>query len=239
MISGNGIEANPEKMRALLEILPPSNIKQVQSLNGYLTSLRRFISRLAEMSLSFCQALKEAGRIKGILLTSACQEAFDSLKQYLSIPPILSRPVPEEPLCLCIAVGFESVSSCLLGKKDDKQFPVYYVSHVLRDAKIRYQTIEKVTYSVLLAIRKLRPSFQGPDIKVYTNYPLRKFLHKPDHCGRLVNWAVELSQFNITYSARTSIKGQVLADFLVECTVPETEALLTNLLQTASYLPRF
>lgn len=47
MISGQGIEANPEKTRAILEMLPPSTPKQIQSLNGYLTSLRRFISKLA------------------------------------------------------------------------------------------------------------------------------------------------------------------------------------------------
>lgn len=62
MISNIGIEVNPEKTRALLEMPPPSNIKQVQSLNGRLTSLRRFISKLAERSLPFFQALKEAGK---------------------------------------------------------------------------------------------------------------------------------------------------------------------------------
>lgn len=81
MISGKGIEANPEKTRALLE-MPPSNIRQIQSLNGCLTSLRRFISKLAERSLPFFQALKQASKIKGILWTPTCQEAFDSLKQY-------------------------------------------------------------------------------------------------------------------------------------------------------------
>lgn len=55
MISGKGIEANPEKTRALLEMPPPSNTKQIQSLNGCLTSLRRFISKLAERSLPFFQ----------------------------------------------------------------------------------------------------------------------------------------------------------------------------------------
>lgn len=74
-----------------------------------------------------------------------------------------------------------------------------------------------MAYSLLLASRKLRPYFQGHDINVYTNQPLRKILHKPDLSGHLVNWAVELSQFSINYLPRTSIKGQALSDFLVEC----------------------
>ncbi|XP_074351135.1 uncharacterized protein LOC141690301 [Apium graveolens] len=77
-----------------------------------------------------------------------------------------------------------------------------------------------MAYSLLLAIQKLRPYFQGHDIRVYTNQPLWKILHKPDLFGRLVNRAVELSQFNISYLYRQSIRGQALADFLTECSAP-------------------
>lgn len=177
--------------------------------------MRRFISKLAERSLPFFQDLKEAGKIKGILWTSACQEAFDSLKQYLSTPPVSSRPVTGELLYLYLTVASEAVSSCFLREEDDKQFPVYHVIHVLRDTEVRYPTIEKVAYSLLLVSRKLRPYFQGHDIKVYTNYPLRKILHKPNLSGRLCNWAVELSQFSITYSPKIDIKGQALVDFFI------------------------
>jgi len=57
---------------------------------------------------------------------------------------------------------------------------------------------------------------------VLTEYPLRKILQKLDLSGRLVNWAVELEQFDIEFHPRTVIKGQALADFLVEfCNIPE------------------
>jgi hypothetical protein len=55
---------------------------------------------------------------------------------------------------------------------------------------------------------------------------MRKVLQKLDLSGRLVNWAVELGQFDIEFHPRTAIKGQVLADFLVEfCNIPEAEEL--------------
>lgn len=94
----------------------PSSIKHIQSLNGCLTSLRLFISRLAEGSLPFFQALKDAGRVKGITWTSACQEAFVSLKKYLSSLSIMSRPVPGEPFCLYLTIALEAVSSTCYGK---------------------------------------------------------------------------------------------------------------------------
>ena len=49
-----------------------------------------------------------------------------------------------------------------------------------------------------------------------TNLPIRKVLQKPDVAGRMVRWAVELSEFDIRYEPRGSMKGQVYADFIPE-----------------------
>ncbi|XP_074342530.1 uncharacterized protein LOC141680119 [Apium graveolens] len=69
----------------------------------------------------------------------------------------------------------------------------------------------------------LRHYFQGREIRVDTNQPLRKIIHKPDISGRLVNWVVELSQFNLSFIPRTAIKAQALADLIIECNFPEEE----------------
>ncbi|XP_074352791.1 uncharacterized protein LOC141691943 [Apium graveolens] len=68
---------------------------------------------------------------------------------------------------------------------------------------------------------KLRQYFRGRKIRVITNQPLQKIIHKPDASGRLVNWAIELSQFNIKFVPRTTIKAQALVEFVMECTFPE------------------
>ncbi|XP_077248792.1 uncharacterized protein LOC143888303 [Tasmannia lanceolata] len=75
-----------------------------------------------------------------------------------------------------------------------------------------------------MAARKLRPYFQAHTIKVLTDQPLRQVLHKPDTSGRLVKWAVELSEFDIRYMPRPAIKAQVLADFVAECSIPRQAA---------------
>jgi len=48
---------------------------------------------------------------------------------------------------------------------------------------------------------------------VLTEYPLKEVLQKPDLSGRLVNWVVELGEFDLEFYPRTTIKAQVLADF--------------------------
>ena len=65
------------------------------------------------------------------------------------------------------------------------------------------------------------PYFHSHTIQVLTNYLLRQVLQKPDASGRLLKWAIELSQFDIKFLPRLTIKGQALADFITEFTTPE------------------
>ena len=51
---------------------------------------------------------------------------------------------------------------------------------------------------------------------VLTDQPLRNILHKPDLTGRMLQWAIELSEFGIEFQPRLSMKGQVMADFVLE-----------------------
>ncbi|XP_077246068.1 uncharacterized protein LOC143885918 [Tasmannia lanceolata] len=89
-----------------------------------------------------------------------------------------------------------------------------------------------------MAARKLRPYFQAYTIKVLTDQPLRQVLHRPDTSGKLVKWAVELSEFDIQYLPRQAIKAQVLADFVVECTIHqqsiESEVAQTPIAENAT-----
>ena len=47
---------------------------------------------------------------------------------------------------------------------------------------------------------------------------MKQILRKPETSGRLIKWAIELSEFDIWYTTRTSVKGQILADFIMEFT---------------------
>ncbi|KAL0406387.1 UNVERIFIED_CONTAM: hypothetical protein Slati_3952600 [Sesamum latifolium] len=70
--------------------------------------------------------------------------------------------------------------------------------------------------ALVVTARRLRPYFLSHPIGVKTNTPLKKTLGKPDTSGRLVKWAVELSEYDISYMPRTTIKAQALADFISE-----------------------
>ena len=78
--------------------------------------------------------------------------------------------------------------------------------------------MEKLIQALVTAARKLRPYFQAHTIEVPIEYPMKQVLHKPETSGRLMKWALELSEFDIRYKPKNAIKGQVLADFVMEFT---------------------
>ena len=60
MVSQKGIEANPDKIRAIIEMKPPRNVKEVQSLNGKVAALNRFVSRATDKYFPFFRTLKKS-----------------------------------------------------------------------------------------------------------------------------------------------------------------------------------
>ena len=123
MLSQRGIEVNPDKIRAIIEMTSPRNVKEVRSLNGKVVVLNRFVSRARDKCLPFFHTLK-----KSFEWTAEYQQAFKDLKAYLSSPPLLSPSKPGEELFLYLVVSLVAVSTALVREEERIQKPIYYTS---------------------------------------------------------------------------------------------------------------
>ncbi|KAL0461323.1 UNVERIFIED_CONTAM: Retrovirus-related Pol polyprotein from transposon opus [Sesamum latifolium] len=185
MVTHRGIEANPLKIKAIIDMKAPTCLNEVQRLTGRIAALSRFISKSSEKSLPFFKTLRKA---KTFEWGTPCQLAFEELKAYLASLPLLVKPSPREILYLYLSVAPQAVSSVLLREEDGKQLPIYYVSKVLNRAEGRYTPIEKMALALVVTARRLRPYFLSHPIGIKTNTPLKQTLGKPDTSGRLVKW---------------------------------------------------
>ena len=131
-------------------------------------------------------------------------------------PLVMCKPQLGTPLRLYFTVTEKVISSVLLQEHNQVQKSIYFVSKVLQRPEVRYQAIEKVALAVVFSLRRLRHYFQSFIVIVMTDLPIRKVLQKPDVAGRIVRWAVELSEFDVQYEPRGPIKSQVYAEFVVE-----------------------
>ncbi|CAL2266052.1 unnamed protein product [Prunus armeniaca] len=222
MISQRGIEANPEKIKAILDMAIPKTIKDIQSLTRRVAALTRFISKATDRCAPFFKALK--GSKRSITWTAECDKAFNELKAYMGRAPLLSTPEPGDTLMIYLSVSATAVNSVLIQTKNGTEHPVHYVSKALQDAEVWYPDIEKLAFALVVSAWRLRPYFQAHTIHVLTNQPLRQVLQKPETSGRLVKWAIELGEFDIHYKPRPAMKGQAVADFISEFTEPHAVA---------------
>ncbi|XP_050238177.1 uncharacterized protein LOC126687665 [Mercurialis annua] len=158
MTSQRGIEANPEKIKAIMDMKAPRNINEVQKLNGRITALGRFMSCSAKRCLPFFKAFKGTQKFEW---NKDCEKAFEELKEFLVTPPLLSRPLKGETF---------------------------------------------------------------HNVVVRTNQPLRKAIQRLETSGRLVHWSIQLSEHDIRYEPRPTLKAQALADFVAKITLGENRA---------------
>ncbi|RVW84025.1 Retrovirus-related Pol polyprotein from transposon 17.6 [Vitis vinifera] len=137
---------------------------------------------------------KELQRLTGANgWTDNCQSAFEKIKHCLMQPPSLSSPLPEEKLYMYLAVSECAISAVLFRCPSPKeQKPVYYVSRTLADVETRYSKMELTALALRSAAKKLRPYFQAHPV------------------------AIELSEYGIEFQPKLSMKGQVMADFVLE-----------------------
>ncbi|KAK8924197.1 hypothetical protein KSP39_PZI019370 [Platanthera zijinensis] len=225
LLTPAGVEPNPDKVRAILELESPRNAKEVQRLTGRLAGLSRFLSRAGEKCSPFFKSLRGGQKFEW---TSECEEAFQALKKQLTQAPLLQGPKEGEDLFLYLGAGTEALSSVLVREEGKRQLPVYYVSRVLRKAELRYPILEKLAFALIISARRLRPYFQAHSIRVVTDHPLRNIFEGVEHSGRLAKWSVELSEFDISFIPRLSIKAQAMADFLADYVVEVAEEELTR-----------
>ena len=220
MVTHRGIEVNPDQVKAINNLQPPRNPKEIQRLTEMMAALNRFISRSADRCRPFFLLMN---KWKGFEWTEECAQAFQQLKDYFSHPPIMSSPETDEVLFAYIAVAPHAVSLALIRVDNGKQRPVYYISKSLHDAEIRYLPLEKTILAVVHGTRKLPHYFQAHTVVVLTQLPLKATLRSADYTERIAKWGMILGAFDIKYMPRTSVKGQVLMDLVSEFTETPVE----------------
>jgi hypothetical protein len=136
-----GIEANPEKIAAITNMGPIKDLKGVQRVMECLAALSRFISRLGEKGLPLYRLLRKAERFTW---TPEAEEALRNLKALLTNAPILVPPTAGEAFLIYVAATTLVVSVAIVVERREEghtllvQRPVYFISEVLSETKIRY-----------------------------------------------------------------------------------------------------
>ncbi|ONK76037.1 uncharacterized protein A4U43_C03F23200 [Asparagus officinalis] len=177
------IHIDPDKVKAINELQPPRNLKELRGLQGRLAYIRHFISNLSGKCQPFSRLTKKG---KSFIWDDACQKVFEDIKEYLSKPPVLVAPKLGKPFLIYVKTTSHSLSA-LLTQDDDNghEQAVYYLSQTLVGAESRYPMIERECLALVFAIQKMRHYLVGQTIYVISNVnPVRISMTQP----AFMNW---------------------------------------------------
>jgi hypothetical protein len=174
---------------------------------------------LGERGLPLYRLLRKA---ECFTWTPEAEEALGNLKALLTNAPILVPPAAGEALLIYVAATTQVVSAAIVVERREEGHtlpvlrPVYFISEVLSETKIRYPQVQKLLYAVILMRRKLRHYFESHPVTVVSSFPLGEIIQCREASGRIAKWAVEIMGKTISFAPRKAIKSQVLADFVAE-----------------------
>ena len=178
MVSERGIEVDPDKIRAILDISAPRTEKEVRGFLGRLQYISRFIARLTNICEPIFRLLRKSQRT---VWHDQCHKAFEEIKEYMLSPPFLVPPTPGRPLLLYLSV-LDITLGCMLAQLDDlgKEQAIYYLSKRMLENETRDIVIERYCLALVWATWRLRHYMTEHLVHLVSRLdPLRYLFNRP------------------------------------------------------------
>ena len=224
ILSPNGIKPNPEKVRAIQNMDPPTTVKGIRSFLGLAGYYRNFIPQFSAIARPLTKLISKNARFHW---GTEAQEAFEYLKQKLVEAPILGYPDVTKPYSLYTDASDYSVGGILTQDSPEGEKVICYVSHQLTPNRLHYPVIEKECFAIIYCLTKLKQYLLGADVTVYTDHaPLKSLFTAEMKNTRVQRWAILLDEYNVKIKYRQGIhngRADMLSRLRIKPTKDEIE----------------
>lgn len=193
VITEDGLKADINKISAILDMKPPNNKEDLQTILGMCNYLSRFAPNLSDVTAPMRMVLG-----KGILFhwEEPQEQAFKKMKDIITSNPVLAYFDPEKPLTVQSDASKFGLGAIMM--QEGK--PLSYASCALKDSEIRYAPIEKEMYAILFACRRFHYYTYGRRVRIETDHkPLIPIFKKPINVApaRLQSMLLQLQRYDL------------------------------------------
>ena len=219
LITAQGLHPDPSKIKAITDMKPPTNLKELRSFIGMVNYLAKFIPHLNLKPLTNLTHKDTPWN-----WSTAENDAFEKIKQ-LTTTPVLGLYDPAKELTLqCDASHYGLGSTLRQGKT------IAYASRTLSETECRYAQIEKEMLAILFGLEKCHHYTFGRKTSVLSDHkPLMAIVQKPLSKApkRLQSMLLrtQMYDYDLSYSPGTTIP---VADALSRAPLPDTEGPMLN-----------
>lgn len=207
MIVPGGLEVQQAKVKAILDIPPPSDIGKLRAFLGLANYYRRFVPNYSSIAkpLTLLTKLEEPWR-----WDEPQQEAFRLLKSYLAAAPRLARPNPDLPFELHTDWAHTGLGAVLVQRDaTGREQVVAYARRSNNRAESNYSSYEGECLAVVWAVQHFRCYLWGRRFRIVTDHqPLLWLMTNESLRGKLARWALILQEFDFDIQHRAGVTHQ-------------------------------
>ena len=208
IISENGISPNPKKIKEILELPPPNDLKSVQRFLGMAGYYRRFIQNYSELSKPLSLLTHKNHEFQW---TDEQQKSFERLKKEMTSDKLMLH-FPDFTKEFALNTDASSYAIGAVLSQDER--PIAFASRTLNSAEQNYSTIEKELLAIVWATKHFRPYLYGRKFLILSDHkPLVWLFNIKDPGSRLLRWRLKLNEYQYTIRHISGSKN-IVADAL-------------------------
>lgn len=223
IISEEGYRADPDKVKSVENFPRPTNVREIRSFLGLCNYYRKMIDKFSEIALPMTVLTRKNVTFNW---STACEDAFQKLKQALTTEPLLVFPDFSKEFIVSTDASASAIAGVLSQRYDEGERPVAYYSRQTTKAEAKYSSSELECLSLVTCIKHWRCYLYGRHFTVITDHiALTYLLRIRDASARLSRWALKLSEYSFTCihkPGRAHVNADVLSRAISGITaVPE------------------
>ncbi|XP_046858591.1 uncharacterized protein K02A2.6-like [Xenia sp. Carnegie-2017] len=215
-ITSDGLQSDPEKIKAIVNMPIPKDKKDLQRFLGMVQYLAKFIPYLSEMASPLRDMLKKENDWCWL---DQHQIVYDRIKKSCGEHPVLQFYDVSKDVTLSVDASMSGLGAvCLQNGK-----PVAYASRALTECQKKYAQIEKELLAIVFGCEKFHDYIYGRDVNVETDHkPLEQIFKKPLHQSplRLQKMLLKLQKYSLKVSFKKGAE-LYLADQLSRAYIQE------------------
>ncbi|GFY05922.1 retrovirus-related Pol polyprotein from transposon 17.6 [Trichonephila clavipes] len=193
IISKEGIETDNSKVKAIAEMKPPKNNREVSKFLGMAGWYEKFMPHYADICEPLYRLKKKGAKFNW---STEAQGAFDKIKRALTEAPVLQLPNFKEQFNLFTDASGVGIGAVL----NQNHRPIAFASRTLNKAERNYTVTKRECLAVIWALNKFKTYFGSLPVKVITDHSaLTKLTNGKNLSSPMIRWALKLSEFNIEW----------------------------------------
>ena len=207
VVSAEGISVDPQKIEAIVDWKPPTNVTEVRSFLGLAGCYRKFVEGFSKIATPLTKLTRKEEKF---IWSEACQNSFDELKQRLTTAPVLTLPSGSEGFTVYCDASKQGLG-CVLMQHDRV---IAYASRQLKKHEVNYLTHDLELAAVVFALRIWRHYLYGVPCRIFTDHKSLQYLFsQKDLNMRQRRWIELIKDYDCTIEYHPG-RANVVADAL-------------------------